>query len=115
MKFVLTTGFFLLLIAVCHSQKLWTEDDRKYLLERLTRSRDSIILETKNLSEAQWNFKESPDRWSINEVVEHIAIWELLMTRDVSATQWAGPQPDKAKNAEPDSIYLNFILEEKPH
>lgn len=115
MKYIFTSALCLMMINFCHAQKLWTEEDRKFLLDRLTSSRDSIILETKNLSEAQWNFKESPDRWSINEVVEHIAIWELLMTRDVSGTYWGGLQPEKAKNTKPDSTYLNFILEEKPH
>jgi hypothetical protein len=65
--------------------KLWTEADRKYLLDNLTRSREELIKETKGLTMEQWNFKESPDRWSINQIVEHIA------------------------------INLNFIMEEKQH
>ncbi len=32
------------------------------------------------LSEAQWTFRESPDRWSIAEVAEHIIIAEGLFT-----------------------------------
>ncbi|MEM9679985.1 MAG: hypothetical protein AAF901_06645, partial [Bacteroidota bacterium] len=45
----------------------WTEEDRKYLLENLIKSKEELIEETKNLSQEQWNFKESPDRWSINQ------------------------------------------------
>ncbi len=66
------------------SQKLWTEEDRAYLLVHLTQTRDSLIKETTNWSEAPWNFKESADRWSIKEVTEHIAIWELLLMHELS-------------------------------
>jgi hypothetical protein len=64
--------------------KLWNEEDRRYLIENLIRTRDSIINETKNLSEAEWNFKESTEKWSINGIIEHLAIWELLLDREVS-------------------------------
>src|SRR5688572_22302816 len=95
--------------------KLWTEADRKYLLDNLTRSREELIKETKGLTKEQWNFKESPDRWSINQIVEHIAIWELLMSHDISRMLSKGPQPELAATALPDSIGLNFIMEEKQH
>src|SRR5215470_8399625 len=95
MKAVLTAGLCLLLAATCHSQKLWTETDRKYLLENLTHTRDLLIEETKGLTEAQWNFKESKDRWSINEITEHLALWELILEREISQALFAGPQPDK--------------------
>ncbi|HEY5823515.1 MAG TPA: DinB family protein [Cyclobacteriaceae bacterium] len=66
-------------------------------------------------SEKQWKFKESPDRWSINEIVEHIAIWELLLDHQISRSLSAGSHPEFAKSARTDSIYLGFIMEEKPH
>ena len=95
--------------------KLWTESDRKYLIENLHRTRDSVITETKNLSQAQWNFKESPDRWSINQIVEHLAIWELLLQREVSLALVAGPRAELNKEARTDSAVLAFLAEEKPH
>ena len=53
---------------------VWTEADRKYLLDNLIRSKEEIIAETNNLTKSQWNFKESPDRWSINQIIEHICL-----------------------------------------
>jgi hypothetical protein len=105
----------LLLTATAQETKPWSETDRSYLLENLTRSRDQLIKETQNLTEAQWNFKEAPDRWSIKEVVEHIALWELLFQREISQALSAGLQPELAKAARPDSIYTTFIMETKPH
>ena len=103
------------LIVLAQETKLWTEADRKYLLDNLTRSRDELIRETKGLSLAQWNFKESPERWSINQIVEHIATWELLLDHEISRGLTAGPQPELSKMARTDSEYVAFILEEKPH
>lgn len=118
MKKLMALAFLLLplsFVASAQETKLWTEADRKYLLDNLTRSRNELIHETKDLSQAQWNFKESPERWSINEIVEHIATWELLLDHEISRGLGAGPQPQLAKMAYSDSEYVAFIMEEKPH
>lgn len=54
-------------------EPVWSEADRKYLLDNLIRSKEEITAETKNLTNEQWNFKEGPDRWSINQIIEHCA------------------------------------------
>ena len=96
-------------------QKEWSEADRRFLLSNLVSTRDALSKETANLSAEQWNFKESPDRWSIKQVVEHIAIWELLFQREISQALAAGAQPVLAQNARADSMIYNFIMEETPH
>lgn len=93
----------------------WSETDRKYLLDNLTRSRDELVKETQDLTKAQWEFKESPDRWSINQIVEHIAIWELLLSHDISRAYNPGIKPERIKTAEADSTFVNFIYETSPH
>jgi DinB superfamily len=42
--------------------------------EYFDRTRRHIIDVTNGLSDAQWRFKPSPDRWSIAEILEHMAI-----------------------------------------
>lgn len=100
-----------------HAQEIkhWTEADRKYLLDNLIRSRDELIYETKALTKAQWQFKESQDRWSINEIVEHITLWELLLDYRITRQLGGGVQPDRAMKALADSAGLKFIMEEKKH
>ena len=85
---------------------VWTEADRKYLLDNLIRTRDEIIAETKDLSKKQWNFKESPERWNINQIVEHIAIWELLLMHEISDALRRDPIPNYQYYL-PDSIFLD--------
>lgn len=114
---MLATLLLIRFASICYAQPtpLWTVADRTYLITNLTRTRDSVIKETKNLSEAQWNFKESPNRWSINQIVEHLAIWELLLQREVSQALLDGKKPELIKTAKPDSSIIAFLMEEKPH
>src|SRR5258705_7026570 len=84
----------------------WTEADRKYLLDNLIRSKQEIIEEAKNLTREQWTFKESPDRWSINQIVEHIALWEILFTHEISKALAREPDPSFAHFG-PDSVFLD--------
>jgi hypothetical protein len=101
--------------SLAQQARLWNEEDRRYLINNLGRTRDSVINETRNLSKAQWNFKESPDRWSINQIVEHLAIWELLLQREISQALVAGPRPELNKEAKTDSAVIAFLMEEQPH
>ena len=110
---LITVGFTVTSFA--QQTKLWSEKDRTYLIDNLTRTRDSVINETKNLSKAQWNFKESPDRWSINQIVEHLVIWELLLQREISQALVAGPRPELNKESRTDSAVVGFLMEENPH
>jgi len=84
----------------------WTEADRKYLLENLIRSKQELLDETKNLTKKQWDFKESPDRWSINQIVEHISLWEILFMHEISRALAMESNPSFAHFA-PDSVFLD--------
>jgi hypothetical protein len=88
------------------SAPVWTEADRKYLLDNLTRNKQELIDETKNLSRKQWNFKESPDRWSINQIVEHIDRYEMIFMHEISVAIQMGPIPNFPHHL-PDSLFLD--------
>ncbi|UFH53210.1 DinB family protein [Spirosoma sp. KNUC1025] len=106
---------FSLTTSAGYAQKLWTDADRTYTLDNLKRTRDELIRETENLTDAQWHFHESPDRWSIAEVVEHLALWEIIWAREIGIGSRNKPQPELVKTSQPDSYYQAFIMEEKPH
>lgn len=73
---------------------LWTAAERAALLADLQRNRDLIAQETAYLTGAQWNFRESPDRWSIAGILEHLADWEMLMFRQAKIALGSKPAPD---------------------
>ena len=56
-----------------------TQADRDKAIQYLESTKQGVIDATKGLSEAQWNFKPGPDRWSVAQVMEHIAAAEDLL------------------------------------
>src|SRR5271170_4905052 len=53
-----------------------TAEERETALKSLQATRDGFLKSIAGLSEKQWRFKPAPDRWSVAEVSEHIAVSE---------------------------------------
>src|SRR2546426_12305961 len=53
-----------------------TQAEKDKALQYLETTKKKVLEATKGLSEAQWNFKPAPDRWSVAQVMEHIAAAE---------------------------------------
>jgi uncharacterized damage-inducible protein DinB len=79
MKRTLTVAALILLAAVSAYSQAVTKADREKAVKYLESTRKGVLEATKGLSEAQWNFKPAPDRWSVAEVTEHIAAAEDLL------------------------------------
>jgi hypothetical protein len=56
-----------------------TAADREKVVKYLEQTRDAVVAATQGLSEAQWKFKAAPDKWSVAETLEHIALGEDYM------------------------------------
>ncbi|MEZ4972883.1 MAG: DinB family protein [Cyclobacteriaceae bacterium] len=120
MRTLVTVLFLILAINVVLAQSAkpnppnptWTEADRQFLLDNLIRSRDELLAATKDLTLEQWNFKESPDRWSISQNVEHLCLWELIHMNSISESLQIGPFPDFTQY-HPDELFANGSKSEK--
>ena len=60
-----------------------TPAERKQAIDYLKQTEKDFLASIDGVSDAQWRFKAAPDRWSIAETAEHIAvaeqtIWELV-------------------------------------
>lgn len=53
-----------------------TQAEKDRAMQYLESTKQGVVEATKGLSDAQWNFKPGPDRWSIAQVMEHIAAAE---------------------------------------
>ena len=53
-----------------------TPAEKDRALQYLESTKKNVVEATKGLSEAQWNFKPAQDRWSVAQVMEHIAAAE---------------------------------------
>jgi uncharacterized damage-inducible protein DinB len=73
-----------------------TAQEREFALQQLQTTRDNFLKSIAGLSEKQWTFKPAPDRWSVAEVSEHIAVAESTILGLVQHRVMQSPAtPDK--------------------
>jgi len=73
-----------------------TQADKDKALAYLESTKKGVLEATKGLSEAQWNFKPAPDKWSVAECVEHIAAAEdFIRGMDVDKVMKAPAAPGR--------------------
>jgi hypothetical protein len=87
-----------------------TKEDRDKAIKYLEKTRAGVLQATKGLSEAQWNFKPGPDRWSVAETTEHIAATEdFLRQRIQDQVLKAPPRSDSEDVKALDAFVLRAI------
>ena len=70
--------------------------DKEKALAALETSKKAVLEATKGLSQAQWNFKAAPDKWSVAECMEHIAAAEdFIRAMVVENVMKAPAAPDR--------------------
>jgi DinB superfamily len=76
-------GGLAIVLTVCCAEMVRAQDvsqaDKDRALAYLESTKKGVVDATKGLSDAQWNFKPAPDRWSIAEVMEHLAAAEDMI------------------------------------
>lgn len=73
-----------------------TQADRDKGVQYLEQTRDGVASAVKGLSDAQLKFKAGPDRWSVAETLEHIALAEDFIFQNVTANVMKAPAaPDR--------------------
>src|SRR5947207_14194876 len=88
-----------LFLATITTQTL-TQEERGRAIAEVEGSKKAFLDATKGLSPAQWNFKAAPDRWSVAECSEHIALAEGFIFALVSEKiMKAPPNPEKREAA----------------
>jgi hypothetical protein len=73
--------------------------DKEKLVHELERTREKFLKSVEGLSEAQWNFKAAPEKWSIAQCAEHIAAAEPFI-RGVIAQALTTPIAEDQPKAE---------------
>jgi hypothetical protein len=77
--------------------KTLTKEERDKAVDYLKQTQKDFLAATDGLSDAQWKFKAAPDRWSIAETAEHIAVTEQTIWELVSGKIMKSPAtPEKA-------------------
>jgi DinB superfamily len=53
--------------------------ERKFAVDYMKETRELFLKDIQGLSEAQLNFKAAPERWSVAQCIEHIAVAETAL------------------------------------
>jgi len=105
MKKLYTLLSLLAFAAGLHAQELSAED-RAAGLAYLEKTRAGVVDAAKGLSDAQLNFKPAPEKWSVAQVLEHIASAEDLLM-GMANQAMAGPPRAEGENVkEIDALIL---------
>jgi uncharacterized damage-inducible protein DinB len=97
----------LCLTAVAAGQDL-SQSEREKALRYLEETRAGVGDAVKGLSDAQWKFKPAADRWSIAEVVEHLALVEDVVKTTLGKLDQA---PAGAPDRDPKKIDAMILAE----
>jgi hypothetical protein len=104
-----------LLLAAEGSQTL-TQEERDRAVAELEGSKKAFLDATKGLSPAQWNFKSAPERWSVAECSEHIALAEGFIFGLVSEKIMKAPaNPEKRDAAKGKDELIVKILQDRSY
>ncbi len=90
-------ALFLMAGAAASAQEV-TQADKERALQYLETTKKNVLEATKGLSEAQWNFKPAPERWSVAQVMEHIAAAEDFIRDLVKQQLMAAPAGEAGRD-----------------
>lgn len=73
---------------------VWTEQERRTLLEGLKSSQNSLLNEVEGLTKEQIHFKPDSTSWSVAEIIEHLAVYDELLYWDLLNKQYSPEMPE---------------------
>lgn len=108
-KVAMIFSALLVLASVSFGQSQSTADRDKGV-KYLDQTRDGVVDATKGLSDAQMKFKPAPDRWSVAETIEHLALAEDYLFQMINEKLMKAPAgaPDR-DTAKIDAMVLAMI------
>src|SRR3954464_10867147 len=87
-----------------------TNEERVRAIGYLKETEKDFLAAIDGVSDAQWKFKAAPDRWSIAETAEHIALAEDLIWGRVNEMMKAPANPERrAETQGKDKIILDKV------
>jgi len=92
-----------------------TDDERKLAVDRLQASRDAFLAAIHNLTPAQAAFQPDPERWSILQCAEHIAISDEGLLNLIRASLAKPAEPELMEQVQAnDHRYRRETRQHKP-
>src|SRR5690349_2592673 len=92
-----------------------TDRDREHLMVHFEMTTQMVAEQVRGLSAAQLEYKASPDRWSIREVISHLAVAEPDYWRGVQKALKAAPDMSTKKSAASDADIMWYGIDRVVH
>jgi hypothetical protein len=92
-----------------------TPAEKDKALQYLETTKKNVLEATKGLSEAQWNFKPAPDRWSVAQVTEHIAAAEDLIRGMVKEKVMMAPAGEPGRDLKKTDEAVLAMVPDRSH
>ena len=92
-----------------------TKEDREHLLVHFEMTTQMVAEQVHGLSATQLEYKPGPDRWSIREVVSHLAVAEPDYWRDIQKALRAAPDMKGKKSVATDADILWYGVDRVVH
>ena len=92
-----------------------TQAEKGRAQQYLEATKKNVLEATKGLSEAQWNFKPAPDRWSVAQVMEHIAAAEDLLLKTTKEKVMTGPAGEPGRDVKKTDETVLAMVPDRTH
>jgi hypothetical protein len=92
-----------------------TQAEKDKALQYLETTKKNVLEATKGLSEAQWNFKPAPDRWSVAQAVEHIAVAEDFIREMLKEKIMMAPAGDAGRDVKKADEAVLAMVPDRTH
>lgn len=96
--------------ALAQTDPKMTTEERAKLIQWLNESQAETIAAVEKLSDAQWNWKAAPEKWSVAECVEHIMLAEGTLMAQAEKALAAPPNPDWAEKTKGKAEFIERVM-----
>jgi hypothetical protein len=87
-----------------------TPEERAKLIKYLEDSQKEFLASLDGVTDAQWRWKPAPERWSVGETAEHIAISEGFFFDLATKAMASPPDPDWEAKTKGKTEFLERVL-----
>jgi len=92
-----------------------TKDERAHVIRLLHESENEFLQLTAGLTDAQWTWRTTPERWSVEQTAEHLVLGETAMLAKISEALAAPPNPDWEEQDARKTRFLGRVLPDRRH
>jgi hypothetical protein len=92
-----------------------TQAEKDKALQYLETTKKNVLEATRGLSEEQWNFRPAPDRWSVAQVMEHIAASEDFIREMLKEKVMMAPAGDAGRDVKKTDDSVLALVPDRTH